>query len=269
MKWGQPLFQNPRVGVSFLPRTWDDVRLAIIEESNIKGIKSEDKEKENKIAVFKSYGIGTPTEPLGSFLSNVNFQVQLPPNMAAMATISAQSSGNIVGENATALSKLNKGLVDRIITKKLDAASIEGAQTGKEAPANKFDKNLEYLSKQIQDIYTNKNYSPDTIESIKSINRDIALYLTGEDSLKSTPQDKKPSPFFIPFNLSLEMDGLSGMVNYERFAISEEILPYSYRSGDQGGVIDFLIKGVSHTVSGNQWKTKIESISVSSARNNV
>jgi hypothetical protein len=257
--------------VNKLEAIYDDesISLKIIEESNIKGIKSEDKEKENKIAVFKSYGIGTPTEPLGSFLSNVDFQVQLPPNMAAMATISAQASGNIVGENATALSKLNKGLVDRIITKKLDAASIEGAQTGNEAPANKFDKNLEYLSKQIQDIYTNKNYSPDTIESIKSINRDIALYLTGEDSLKSTPQDKKPSPFFIPFNLSLEMDGLSGMVNYERFAISEEILPYSYRSGDQGGVIDFLIKGVSHTVSGNQWKTKIESISVSSARNNV
>ena len=257
--------------VNKLEAIYDDesISLKIIEESNIKGIKSEDEEKENKVAVFKSYGIGTPTEPLGSFLSNVDFQVQLPPNMAAMATISAQASGNIVGENATALSKLNKGLVDRIITKKLDAASIEGAQTGNESPANKFNKNLEYLSKQIQDIYTNKNYSPDTIESIKSINRDIALYLTGEDALNSTPQDKKPSPFFIPFNLSLEMDGLSGMVNYERFAISEEILPYSYRSGDQGGVIDFLIKGVSHTVSGNQWKTKIESISVSSARNNV
>ena len=257
--------------VNKLEAIYDDesISLKIIEESNIKGIKSEDKEKENKIAVFKSYGIGTEAEPLGSFLSNVDFQVQLPPNMAAMATISAQASGNIVGENATALSKLNKGLVDRIITKKLDAASIEGSQTGKEAPANKFDKNLEYLSKQIQDIYTNKNYSPDTIESIKSINRDIALYLTGEDALNSTSQDKKPSPFFIPFNLSLEMDGLSGMVNYERFAISVEILPYSYRSGDQGGVIDFLIKGVSHTVSGNQWKTKIESISVSSARNNV
>jgi hypothetical protein len=257
--------------VNKLEAIYDDesISLKIIEESNIKGIKSEDKEKENKIAVFKSYGIGTPTEPLGSFLTNVDFQVQLPPNMAAMATISAQSSGNIVGENATALSKLNKGLVDRIITKKLDAASIEGAQTGNESPANKFDKNLEYLSKQIQDIYTNKNYSPDTIESIKSVNRDIALYLTGEDALSSTPQNKKPSPFFIPFNLSLEMDGLSGMVNYERFAISVDILPYSYRSGDQGGVIDFLIKGVSHTVSGNQWKTKIESISVSSARNNV
>lgn len=256
--------------VNKLEAIYDDetISLKIIEENNIKGIESKNPSKDNtKIGIFKSYGIGSPSEPLGSFLTNVDFQVQLPPNMAAMATISAQSSGNIVGENATALSKLNKGLVDRIITKKLDAASIDGAQVGQEAPENKFTKNLEYFSKQINNLYTQKNYSTDTIESIKSINRDIALYLTGQEALSGTQQNKKPAPFFIPFNLSLEMDGLSGMVNYERFSITEEILPYSYRAGDQGGLIDFLIKGISHTVSGNQWKTKIESISVSSARN--
>jgi hypothetical protein len=100
------------------------------------------------------------------------------------------------------------------------------------------------------------------VETLRSINRDVSLYTTGDDSLKG----KASSPFFIPFNLSLEMDGLSGMRNYERFAITEQILPYSYRSSEQGGVVDFLIKGISHTISNNQWKTKIESLSVSSKR---
>ena len=74
--------------------------------------------------------------------------------------------------------------------------------------------------------------------------------------------------FFIPFNLSLDMDGLSGMRNYERFSITEDILPYSYRSSDaeNGGVIDFIIKGISHNISNNQWKTKIESQTISSIR---
>jgi len=88
------------------------------------------------------------------------------------------------------------------------------------------------------------------------------LYLTGNDAL----EDNMPAPFFIPFNLSLSMNGLSGMKNYERFSITEQILPYSYRSGNQGGVIDFLIKGINHSISNNQWTTKIESISVSSNR---
>ena len=56
------------------------------------------------------------------------------------------------------------------------------------------------------------------------------------------------------------------MKNYERFSITEEILPYSYRSGDQGGVINFLIKGISHTIGNNEWTTKIESLTVSSNR---
>jgi len=66
------------------------------------------------------------------------------------------------------------------------------------------------------------------------------------------------------------MDGLSGMRNYERFAISENVLPYSYRTSNENkGVIDFLIKGISHSISGNQWTTKIESLTVSSKREGV
>jgi hypothetical protein len=118
------------------------------------------------------------------------------------------------------------------------------------------------MTTQLKSLYKNLSYQQKNVEILKSINRDTALYTTGEDAIN----EKSSSPFFMPFNLSLEMDGLSGMRNYERFAITEQILPYSYRPNDQGGVIDFLIKGVSHTISNNQWKTKIESLTVSSTR---
>jgi len=240
-------------------------QLKIIEGSSLENVKDqlEAAEKKNHpMGVFQVYGIGTKDIPYGSFITNVDFQVQLPPNMAAMATISAQAKGNIVGENATGLSKLNTGLVDRLITVKLDKESIEGAATGKADPAVIFKNNIEYVSKTIKQLYQQKLFAPDTIESVRSANRDISLYLTGNDAL----DNKMPSPFFIPFNLSLNMNGLSGMKNYERFSITEQILPYSYRSGNQGGVIDFLIKGVSHSIKDNKWETKIESLSVSSNR---
>ena len=215
------------------------------------------------MGVFQVYGIGTDKSPQGSFITNVDFQVQLPPNMAAMATISAQAGGNIVGENATGLSKLNKGLTDRIMTFKLDKDSIEGAKgTGVLDPAKIFETNIKAVKKFVDELYGAGIYSKDTVDSTKSSNRDVALYLTGNDAL----DNKMPPPFFIPFNLSLNMNGISGMKNYERFAITEKILPYSYRTGDQGGVIDFLIKGISHTISNNRWETKIESLSVGSNR---
>jgi hypothetical protein len=242
--------------------------LKIIEGSSLERVEEliNAKEKQlNTMAVFQVYGIGTEDTPYGSFIKNVDFQVQLPPNMAAMATISAQASGNIVGENATGLSKLNTGLTDRLITIKLDKDSIEGAQTGKVDPKTIFQQNIQSVQKVINSLYKDKFYSKDTIDSVRSANRDIALYLTGNDALEGN----MPSPFFIPFNLSLSMDGLSGMRNYERFSITEQILPYSYRPNsttNRNGVIDFLIKGISHSIKDNKWETKIESLTVSSNR---
>lgn len=240
-------------------------QLKIIEGSSLEKVDeliADREKKDNNMAVFQVYGIGTNNAPLGSFITNVDFQVQLPPNMAAMATISAQSRGNIVGENATGLSKLNKGFTDRLITLKLDRDSIEGTQTGKSDPKEIFKTNIQSVSKFVNSLYKDKFYSKDTVDSTRSSNRDVALYLTGNDAL----DDKMPSPFFIPFNLSLTMNGLAGMRNYERFSITEKILPYSYRSGDQKGVIDFLIKGISHKIDNNKWETKIESLTVSSNR---
>lgn len=243
-------------------------QLKIIEGSSLERVEEliNAKEKQlNEMAVFQVYGIGTNDTPYGSFIKNVDFQVQLPPNMAAMATISAQASGNIVGENATGLSKLNKGLTDRLITVKLDKDSIEGAETGKADPKVIFQQNIQSVQKVINSLYKDLFYSKDTIDSIRSSNRDIALYLTGNDALEGN----MPAPFFIPFNLSLTMDGLSGMRNYERFSITEQILPYSYRPNsttNRNGVIDFLIKGISHTIKDNKWETKIESLTVGSNR---
>jgi hypothetical protein len=126
--------------------------LKIIEGSSLERVEELINAKEqqlNDMAVFQVYGIGTKDTPYGSFVKNVDFQVQLPPNMAAMATISAQASGNIVGENATGLSKLNTGLTDRLITIKLDKDSIEGAQTGKVDPKTIFQQNLQSVQKVI------------------------------------------------------------------------------------------------------------------------
>ena len=221
------------------------------------------KKKNPKIGIFEVYGVQIGVK--GSFITNVDFQVQLPPSMAAMATISAQASGNIVGENATGLSKLNKGIIDRIAVTKLDASSIEGltSKDSKEDPEKLLAEKIANMAKYLKQLYTDNEYIKPNVQALKSINRDVAAYTVGI----AVEKNVRSAPFFIPFNLSLDMDGLSGMRNYERFAINESVLPYSYRSADQpGGVIDFLIKGVSHTIASNKWTTKIESLTVSSNR---
>jgi hypothetical protein len=208
----------------------------------------------------------------GSFINNVNFTVNIPPNMAAMATISAQASGNIVGENATAISKLNKGLTDRIITQKLDPDMVDAASSGsKNDPNTIFGNNFRTQKSLVGSIYSGSYLLDNDLTSgLTDINKDISAFIVGYEALS----EKMPAPFFLPFNLSLDMNGLSGMRNYERFAITENLLPPTYSVREivsngstlKQGIIDFLIKGISHNITTNKWTTKIESITVKSER---
>ena len=67
-----------------------------------------------------------------------------------------------------------------------------------------------------------------------------------------------PSTGFIPFNMSLTMDGLSGMKIYSKFYIDTTYLPANYPDN-----ADFLIKNINHNISNNKWTTKLESVVIS------
>jgi hypothetical protein len=60
---------------------------------------------------------------------------------------------------------------------------------------------------------------------------------------------------FIPINLTLELDGISGMLLFQRITPTEEILPYSYTNK-----INLLIEAMDHTIQNNEWTTSIKTI---------
>lgn len=62
---------------------------------------------------------------------------------------------------------------------------------------------------------------------------------------------------FIPLELSITMDGLSGVKIYNRLKINTKFLPSSYPK-----TLKFIVKGVDHKVSNNVWDTNISTISV-------
>jgi len=57
----------------------------------------------------------------------------------------------------------------------------------------------------------------------------------------------------IPISLSLTLDGLSGMKIFQKYTITDNFLPQSYRDN-----IEFIIKGLNHTIDDNGWVTNIE-----------
>lgn len=61
---------------------------------------------------------------------------------------------------------------------------------------------------------------------------------------------------FIPLNLSLESDGISGIKIYQRLNINQDFLPSQYPKA-----LEFIITQVNHSISDNDWSTNLNTIS--------
>jgi len=63
---------------------------------------------------------------------------------------------------------------------------------------------------------------------------------------------------FIPVNLKLEFEGLSGIKIYDKIEINQNFLPPSYPTA-----LKFVVMGVNHSVGGNMWTSDLKTISTS------
>jgi hypothetical protein len=61
---------------------------------------------------------------------------------------------------------------------------------------------------------------------------------------------------FIPIELSLEVDGLSGVKIYNQIITNSEFLPTNY-----GETMEFVIIGVDHKLESNNWTTTFRALS--------
>ena len=60
---------------------------------------------------------------------------------------------------------------------------------------------------------------------------------------------------FMPFNLNLELDGISGIKIYSKLRVQNRFLPSNYPT-----TIEFVTTDVTHTLNNNKWITKLNTI---------
>jgi hypothetical protein len=220
-----------------------------------------------------------------SFLKEVSITSEISKNIANQLVIGAQQSGNVVSNVPTGLTSFNKGYTDRVFTKKLDSY-----QTKKNQQLERLNQQKAEEIKRLQELTALKiflsqykiyaEYIKLAIESKLPSDTTKAQYYncvesivkwelssitsnlnpTTDGSGQTTFQGQNP-PGYIPISLNLTMEGLAGIKLFNKFTISEEYLPFSYRNA-----FDFIIKGISHEVNNNYWTTKIESLCVPKPR---
>jgi hypothetical protein len=189
----------------------------------------------------------------GSFVYNMNFRTKLSNAFATMATIGAQANGATVGEDATALSRWNVGLTDRIIEKRVGVGPEITEETD-------YKKEYIYNMAAFQSIVNKTNeatISDAEVASARNAATDIFKTEISAHALKNQKDRSKGiTPLgFIPFDLELNMKGLSGPRIYESYTIDTKLLPKSYQDS-----IQFICSGISHTITNGEWKTTLNSI---------
>ena len=237
----------------------------------------------DKYATFNLYGYekkeGENTK--AGFIKDFSFKTEITPQMATMISVAAAANNTTVGENTTALSRLNSGLMDRfkesmsttesttqsdIVKKYQDIYSQIAIQY--DFTYNKF---IEYLRRIENNKWTleETNTYKDSLVNILKYKQQYAKAWAALDAVKSgKPQEEidkisldnfiSPSTGFIPFNLSVTMDGLSGMKVNSKFYIDSSYLPSNYPN-----TVEFLIKNEAHTIENNKWFTTLESYCIS------
>ena len=67
---------------------------------------------------------------------------------------------------------------------------------------------------------------------------------------------------FIPVELQLTLDGISGVKIYQKININQKFLPSEYQSNRVTNTLDFVIKTVNHQIQDEKWETQLTTISI-------
>lgn len=183
---------------------------------------------------------------LSSTVSKFDFTTKLSPALTTMIAISAQAGGSDVGVDASALLRWNEGLSDRIMTdRKVDRAAttqkdIEDQQTERQKVYARF----------LQTFYKDKQFDVQKLEEAqRNYSQYAATYMNTYDESKGA---SGPAGI-VPFEVGIDLDGISGIKIGQAFKINEGIMPTKYN-----GTIGFIITGVSHKISNNKWITSLK-----------
>lgn len=238
--------QNALGNINSFIITFDEENgLQIKDDTIIPGVVVDDP---NEAHPLRLYGVLPNIE--GSFTRNVSVQSEITNKLVTQISIGSTASNNSANPNASLLARWNEGLLDRVQNNTNNIDKV---------PDNEFKKDLdkkfnEHKTKFINPLYKDFKYPGKDV--ITSASNTLILLLEYDLGVK-TINGNIPGKGFIPVNLTLGLDGISGILPYQRLMVTSEILPKNYANK-----IDFIVQGIDNTIQNNTWTTTLNTLSV-------
>jgi predicted chitinase len=197
---------------------------------------------------------------LAGFVTKFDFTTQLSRGTLGMLTIGAQAGGVEVGEDATAFSRWNVGLQDRIRPRTYYKNGMTN-QTGSVdlTLEEKYTNVLPNYNQILQKLSFNNEGGPSYVEEEVEVYTEtlanLLSYKQAYDSVKT--KQVTPSIGALPIELSMTMLGLSGLKILQTVGVDSTYLPSNYND-----TLTFVIFDQSHKIENNEWSTTVRTYSV-------
>jgi len=183
----------------------------------------------------------------GSFVKSFSIKSEISNKLSTQIAIGAQANNTSLGSDSVAFSRWNLGLTDRIIATKSFSSNTTINDYSESSSRKDLVETLVYL------LTLNRGTELGRLEKYK---QNIVNYLKIERDIEVL-EGNLLSKSFIPISLNLELDGISGIKRFQKYTINDEILPQNYRNN-----IEFLTKGLRHSIDQSGWTTSIEGLSI-------
>ena len=197
------------------------------------------------------FRVGLLPQGESSFVKDVSINSTIPPNFATQIAIGAQANDSQLSSASTPFSKWNAGLEDRIFKEKKTTANSEEKDAAEKVQlANQKEKFIDLQESVAEAIYYYNDFDLD--EDLWDLEIAIKDFFKIELN-KAEKEEKASTPIIIPISLSLTADGISGIKIFQKYTITEDFLPENYQNS-----VEFIVKGITHTIDNGGWVTKIE-----------
>jgi hypothetical protein len=196
---------------------------------------------------------------LESVVRNYSLQSQIFPEQSALIAIGSQAKGGQMGMQTNTMIDFNRNLTDRIIPEKVDGLLSD----------IKIDNKTSTITNGIAQIVkafaafknpavdpNNKVSYDDLASNAKTALKDVIVYF---QSITASPGSNRN---LIPTKLSIEMDGIGGLVIGHMFRLPKNILPKGYRGENIGSQLGNAITSIGHTIANGDWVTKIDTLNI-------
>ena len=196
---------------------------------------------------------------LNSVVRSYSLESKIFQEQTAIVAVGAQVGGGKLGVDTSTLVDFNRSILDRIIP-------VKDAPT---APEIELDDNqrLDTLLNALSIItsYFNQlkdhswggdaDFLQDEADKYKNALKDIITFF------KALGKSKTKNKAILPTVLSIDMDGIGGIIIGNLFKINSDVLPKGYKNLGTDGVgskLGYIVTGIGHSIKSNDWVTKLD-----------